>query len=228
MHTKIFSIVGTDTEIGKTYTTVEILKYLNTHGTTASGLKPISAGIGYGKNGLINEDVEQLLIASNTKLPYTAISPFALKLPIAPHIGAKIENIDLNITAVNAKTQESIQKLSQTEKCILVESVGGIMVPLNPNETYVDLLKVWQHPVIFVIGMKLGCLSHALLTASVLKQKNINVVGWIANYIDKDMPYREENINFLTNYLAYPLLGSIAHGATIAITPEFTKVFACN
>ena len=228
MNTKIFSIVGTDTGIGKTYVTVEVLNYLNSHGFSASALKPISAGIGYGENGLVNEDVEKLFRASKTKLAYTQISPISLQLPIAPHIAAKIENIDLNVSNIITKAEKSIQILSKTEDYILIESVGGIMVPLNATETYVDLLKAWQHPVILVVGMKLGCLNHALLTISALRENNINVVAWVANCVDKDMPYRAENIEFLTQKLTMPLLGVVAYNKSITVTTEFRKIFACN
>lgn len=228
MNTKMFSIVGTDTGIGKTYVSVEILHYLNKHGLNASALKPISAGIGYGKNGLFNEDVEKLLNASKTKLSHQQISPFALKLPIAPHIGAEIEEIALNVNEVTAKIEKSIQLLSNTADYILIEGVGGIMVPLNADEAYTDLLKAWQYPTILVVGMKLGCLNHACLTAEALLEKNINVVGWVANCVDKDMAYLTENIKYLTQKLTMPLLGTVAYETAIMVNDSFKEVFACS
>lgn len=255
--TKIFSIVGTDTEIGKTYVTVEILNYLNKHRFSASALKPISAGVNeftqHNSDGLlqtnqirqigltkqhskklkrisimVNEDVAKLHLASNKKLPYAQISPFSFLEPIAPHITAKIEKIGLNVNSIIRETQKSIQILSETEDYILIEGVGGIMVPLNLQETYIDLLKGWQHQVILVVGMKLGCLNHALITAATLIENNINVVGWVANCIDKDMLYLEENIEYLTQKLTMPLLGIVLHEATIIVNDDFKKIFACS
>ena len=225
MVAKIFSIVGTDTGIGKTYVTVEILNYLNSNGFNASALKPISAGLIQSINGVVvNEDVEKLFQASKTKLPYTQISPISLQLPIAPHIAAKIENIDLNVNNIIAKTEESIQILSKTEDYILIEGVGGIMVPLNNTETYIDLLKTWQHQVILVVGVKLGCLNHTLLTIATLLEKSINVVGWIANCISEDMPYLKENVEYLSQKLTMPLLGVVAHNAAIIFTADFKNI----
>lgn len=225
---KIFSIVGTDTEIGKTYVTVEILNYLQKHSFSASALKPISAGITPTKDGMINEDVFKLSVASSVKLPSKLISPLALELPIAPHIAAKCENIMLNVNAVITKIKPALNLLEKESAYILIEGVGGIMVPLNANETYVDVLQAWQYPLILVVGMKLGCLNHTLLTYTTLLQHNINIVGWVANCIIEDMPYLDENIKFLKNYLKAPLLGIVAYDANITVTPEFKKVFRCN
>lgn len=228
MMTKIFSIVGTDTEIGKTYVTVEILNYLNSHGFRASALKPISAGVVESKTGRVNEDVEKLHLASNAQLSYPEISPLSLQLAIAPHIAAKIENIDLNVQNVITKTEQPLQIISRTQDYILIEGVGGVMVPLNATETYLDLLKSWQHPVILVVGVKLGCLNHALLTMTILREANINVVGWVANCLIPDMPYLEANIEFLRDKLNCPLLGIVSYETIIAVTPGFRNVLQCS
>lgn len=222
---KIFSIVGTDTEIGKTYATVEILNYLNNNNHKAIALKPIAAGLDNINGKLINEDVYRISSANHSYIPNEIISPLQLKLAIAPHIAAQYQQVELNTKMTIEKIKISINAIKDSSDYILIEGIGGIMVPLNQSETYINVLEKLSHPVILVIGMKLGCLNHALLTYNALLANNIEVLGWIANCIAPNMPYLSENIKYLEQSIKYPLIAIIPHNNKMEITPNFKKVF---
>lgn len=221
---KTICIVGTDTEIGKTYTCCQILHYLAQHGLKVCAIKPIASGVSETEHGFINEDAYHLSKASNIKLNLNTVNPICFAEAIAPHIAAKNQNFILDIASVISQNQ------LDTTICdyVLVEGVGGIMVPLNLEETYLDLLIKWNQPIILVVGIKLGCLNHALLTYSNLIAAKLNVVGWVANHIETDMPYLQENIDYLRTKLNIPLLAKIPHQQQLQPTEDFFKVFTCN
>jgi dethiobiotin synthetase len=225
---KIFSILGTDTEIGKTHTTVAILNYLNKNNFHAYGLKPIVAGLTEINGQLINEDTYKIAAANSSPLPYNIISPLQLKLAIAPHIAANYQQLELNVKAVIQNIQNSINIIAQDANHILIEGIGGIMVPLNKTASYLDILQELPHPVILVVGMKLGCLNHALLSYNTLLANNITVAGWVANCITPEMPYFMENLEYLKNYFKSPLLAIIPHNAKMVITTQFMEILLCN
>ncbi len=230
---KVCCIVGTDTEIGKTYVSCELLQYLTKLGLFAAGIKPLSAGVIKTEYGLINEDAYRLFQANNIQLDFKQINPINLIQAIAPHIAAEksgfrldVAKIALTITDIILSIQyrhgqNRLQKLCATKieenkkqskyDYLLIEGVGGIMVPFNHRETYLDLLVKLDYPVIMVVGMKLGCLNHALLTYQTLVAHKLNMVGWIANCVDKNMMYLNENIEFLRHKLKAPLIAIIPY-----------------
>lgn len=237
---KIFSIVGTDTEIGKTHATVEIINYLNDKSYKAFALKPIAAGLDKINGKLINDDVYRIASANHSPIPENIISPLQFKLAIAPHIAAQYQQAKLNTPLVINKIQSSIDSIKNLNTLhhstsinkkpadyILIEGVGGIMVPLNESETYLNVLQQLKHPVILVVGMKLGCLNHALLTYSTLTTHNVQVDGWIANCITPNMPYLKENIEYLERAIRSPLLATIPYKNKIETTTKFKEIFSC-
>lgn len=221
---KAICIVGTDTEIGKTYTSCQILQYLAQQGLKAAGIKPIASGTSETELGFINEDAYHLSKAANSKLSLDTINPICFAEPIAPHIAANRQGFNLNVEGLKQQAQLNVAQCDY----LLIEGVGGVMVPLNLEETYLDLLIKWQEPIILVVGMKLGCLNHALLTYSNLSAAKLNVVGWIANVVEVDMPYLQENIDYLSQKLPTPLLARIPYKQQLQPTDDFFKVFACN
>ena len=210
--TKIFCIVGTDTDIGKTYATCQLLSHLS----TAAALKPIASGV----DTDINADVLRLYNASAQRLSLDQINAFSFKEAIAPHIAARHENISLSVEKIIAATDVN----HPTCDYLLIEGVGGVMTPLNARETYIDLLSAWNYPIILIVGMKLGCLNHALLTAAALKK--LNCIGWIANALSTDMPAYDENLQFLQEKLSVPLLATIPSQGTLQTTPHFSELFS--
>lgn len=223
MNKQIFAVIGTDTEIGKTYTCCRILEYLVTVGKKVSGLKPIASGVSETPLGVINSDSYVHYQSSNVKLPISIVTPYCFKEAIAPHIAAINEDVALNSAFVVDKINSSIA--ASDAEIILIEGVGGLMVPLNYQETYLDLLKKLDVPVILVVGIKLGCLNHALLTNEALLNHGLKPVGFIANCLDESMPYRAENITTLEKMLACDLLSIISYGGGIEPTAKFDQFF---
>ena len=224
---QIACIVGTDTEIGKTHSCCKIMEYLGKGKHPITTIKPIASGVQNTEYGELNEDVYRLLKSNTHPLAAKKMNQFCFKHAVAPHIAAKLENKKLNSQLVVKKTKSIITKKLLTSH-ILIEGVGGLMVPLNEKETYLDLLIQWNHPVIVVVGMKLGCLNHTLLTINILKEKNIPIVGFVANQIDPNMLSYDENLSYLVNNLDVPLLGTIPHNGSLQPTQIFKDFFICK
>ncbi|MBX9599067.1 MAG: dethiobiotin synthase [Burkholderiales bacterium] len=216
-----FHIIGTDTSSGKTHTTVQLMQYLIQSQHKVAALKPIASGAM--PDSAINEDVAQLLAATNYQLTPQQINLITFIPPIAPHIAAAMENYRLDANIVNM----FIENTSLDVDYLLIEGVGGVMVPLNQDETYLDLLQLSPYPIILVVGMKLGCLNHALLTAAVLKQRGLKLVGWIANQIDPQMEYYQQNLIYLSQALDALRLAEIPYQQTIQPTEFFSELFPC-
>lgn len=225
---KGINIIGTDTGIGKTYTCCKILEHLKTRGLQVAALKPIASGqIHDPIHGYINEDVAKLYLNSNVALHVTQISPFSFKHAIAPHIAAVLENHPLQVNNIVNTINHTLQQQNCCD-VTLIEGVGGLMVPLNQHETYLDLLQQLDLPTILVVGVKLGCLNHTLLSIEMLDKQKINCVGWIANIIDPTMAYIEENINFLEAKLSVPIIACIQHQGHLQPKPAFDNIIPDN
>lgn len=218
MSLKIF-ITGTDTNIGKTYTSVRLLKALNYHGLKTVGLKPIASGC-ISKNGhLYNEDALALQDASSIKLTYEEINPFFFTEPVAPHIMAHALGQELNRESVLQKLQRSFEKDADV---FIVEGAGGWYLPLNHYETMAEVVKSAGLKVILVVGLRIGCLSHAILTYKAIQEAKIQMLGWIANCMDLEMNKIDENIQTLQRFLNISYLGMIKYKGdieTINISP---------
>jgi dethiobiotin synthetase len=196
---KGYFVTGTDTGVGKTLVSCALLHAFCVHGKSAVGMKPVAAGMENDKWA----DVELLAAASNVNAPRELINPYALIPPIAPHIAAKQAGIQIDI-AVIRNACLGLQKLAEV---VIVEGIGGFRVPLNDHQDSADMAKVLGLPVILVVGMQLGCLSHALLTAQAVRAVGLPLRGWIANRIDPDMQALDENVATLEQWLDCPLLG---------------------
>ena len=224
---QIACIIGTDTEIGKTHSCCKIMDYLGVDKHPITTIKPIASGVNRTEYGDLNADVYRLLKANTHPLASKKMNAFSFKHPVAPHIAAKMDNVKLNSQLVYNKTKATIKKKLLVSH-LLIEGVGGLMVPLNDDETYLDLLKKWNHPIIVVVGMKLGCLNHSLLTVNILKQHNLPIVGFIANQIDPNMLSYDENLSYLVNNLDIPYLGMIPFNGNLQPTKTFKDFFTCK
>ena len=223
---QIYHLVGTDTDIGKTYVTCKLLDHLNHLGYNANGLKPLSSGQIMVDNNYINSDSYQLMCCNQQKLPPEIINPLNFREAIAPHIAAQLHRQTLNAQLVVEQITTSLDYLH--DGYVFIEGVGGVMVPLNDHETYLEVLQQFKAPIIVVIGIKLGCLNHAQLTLKTLCELGLPLVGWIANQVDKTQEYYLENIHYLQNKLPLPLLAQIDYGAELQPTNEFKEIFTCN
>lgn len=208
MKNKGFFILGTDTNVGKTTIAVNFLSFLKTSGYSTIGLKPISSGAQRTKNGLRNSDAIALQRAATICLPYEHVNPFCFSLAVAPHIAAAQQACDLSL----AKIMQSLLPLLKYEAdyCV-IEGLGGVAVPLNKTETMLDLLQTLNLPVILVVGLRLGCLNHSLLTYEILRKRNISIVACIANQIDPDMQFHEENGLYLKQSMDVPFFSFVRY-----------------
>lgn len=202
---KIF-VTGTDTEVGKTFFTAALVTALQQH-YSVIGLKPVAAGCEWREERWQNEDALQLMEAMQTNHNYADINPIALQPPIAPHIAAKQANIELSV----ATLQKACPLENLPQDYVIVEGAGGWLVPLNDEETFADYVEKQNLDVILVVGLKLGCINHALLTANNVLSRGLNLVGWVANHIDPDMLNQQENIETLNNRLNCPLIAEIPY-----------------
>lgn len=201
-------ITGTDTGVGKTFVTCALLHALRTQGNMrAVGMKPVAAGLEADGS---NDDVERLRAASSIAAPYAAINPYALSAAVAPHIAAAEAGVVIELPPILSAFKE-LQAMSDA---VIVEGVGGFCVPLADDFDTADLAVALALPVIMVVGMRLGCINHALLTAQAIRSRGLNLAGWIANHIDPAMLRPDENLCALKDRIAAPLLGTIPYGAT--------------
>lgn len=200
-------ITGTDTEIGKTFVACALLHAFRQAGVTALAMKPIAAG--FDESGL-NDDVERLLAASSFAAPRALVNPYGFRAAIAPHIAAEEEGRCIELALIAA----SLSELQTMADVVLVEGVGGFCVPLGSAGDTADLASLLGLPLILVVGMRLGCINHALLTQQAIAARGLPLAGWVANRIDPAMSRFAENLAALQARLPAPLLGVIAHGTT--------------
>ena len=201
-----FFVTGTDTGVGKTLVTCALLHATRQRGVTTVGMKPIAAGVeDDGRNG----DVTQLLAASSIQPPLALVNPYLYIPPIAPHIAAHEAGQPVDIAAITA----AFTQLCDLAEVVWVEGVGGFRVPLDEGSDTADLAVALDLPIILVVGMRLGCLNHALLTAEAIAVRNLRLAGWVANRIDPAMARFEANVETLSARLEAPLLGVTPYGA---------------
>lgn len=200
-------ITGTDTGIGKTYVSCLLIDELIRHGHKVVGMKPIASGAERVKGVLQNEDAMQLIQHANVDSPYKLVNPYCFEPAIAPHIAAEAMQQQIQL-AVLAKVYA---ELSTYADYVIVEGVGGWLVPINKLETVADIPGKLNIPVIMVVGMKLGCINHALLTAEAIRISGNNLIGWIANNIDTEMTAYQENLETLKNKLKCPLVACVPY-----------------
>ena len=196
-------ITGTDTEVGKTHVTCLLLKFLTQHKRSAIGFKPIAAGAELAFGQLVNEDALNIMESSNIHAKYNLINPLCFEPPIAPHIAAKKINKKITQIELNHHYKEI---LNIGADYTIIEGAGGWSLPINDEEYLSDWVKAREIPVILVVGMKLGCLNHTLLTYQALEAQGIKCLGWIANEIDPNMSEFDANLESLKQRLDAPLL----------------------
>jgi len=207
-------ITGTDTEIGKTLVASALIRHLVAADYRVAGLKPVASGCENTDEGLRNDDALSLIAAANVELPYETVNPFAYEPAIAPHIAAQQAGrlIDISTISQLAKTIEA--------DYLVVEGVGGWCVPLGESLLLSELAKAMADEVIIVVGMRLGCINHALLTAAQVDRDGLPLKGWIANHVDPDMQAQSENLATLQTLMPCPLLGTMPWQDSVRQTSE--------
>ena len=202
-------VAGTDTGIGKTHASCTLLHALRANGLRATGMKPVASGCIETAHGLQSEDALALRAASSTPLPpYPRSNPVALREPLSPHLAAAHEGATIALPPLRT----AFDALCAEHDAVVVEGVGGWRVPLAPGLFASGIAKAWELPVVFVVGLRLGCLSHSLLSAEAILADGCRLAGWIANRIDPAMAAVEENLATLRELLPAPCLGVLPHG----------------
>lgn len=207
-----FFITGTDTGIGKTYVSVALLRKFSNEGLSTFGMKPVASGCQQINGKLYNEDALAFQKASSIKKDYKYVNPLAFEPPIAPHIASQLNNQHFS-------KYEVVEIINRTFKIpadvLIVEGAGGWFVPLNEKELMSDVVKLLNIPVILVVGIRLGCLNHALLTAAAIEQAKIPLAGWVANCLQPDMPVLAENIKTLKDRIKAPCWAVLPRGGKV-------------
>ncbi|MDO9482850.1 MAG: dethiobiotin synthase [Hydrogenophaga sp.] len=198
-------VTGTDTGVGKTLVSAALLHTLARHHPRVVGMKPVAAGLVQQGGAWVAEDVLALRAASTVAVPPGLDNPVALPEPLSPHLAAARVGRRVGVAELVAAHRE----LRSLADVVLVEGSGGWRVPLNEDETLADLAVALALPVVLVVGLRLGCLNHALLSAEAIRAEGLHLAGWVANTVDPAMACRDENIQTLRQRLAAPLLGTV-------------------
>lgn len=195
-------ITGTDTEVGKTIAALAVMQAWQAQGDTVIGMKPVASGSRATPDGLRNEDAELLRRQSSVALPYAHLNPYPFAPPIAPHLAAAEVGVEISVPTLVA----AYQVLRPQADRVVVEGAGGWRVPLNQRTTWADFVRAADLPVILVVGLRLGCINHAWLSAEAIVRDGLTLAGWIANAMDPDYP-AQSTLDTLSPQIPAPLLG---------------------
>jgi dethiobiotin synthetase len=201
-------ITGTDTGCGKTEITLGLMQALQQRGERVLGMKPVASGAERTSQGLRNEDALRIRAQCSNELAYERVNPFAYEPPIAPHLAAEASGRPIDLSRI----AEVYHGLAASADRVIVEGVGGWSVPLDGNRTTVaDLALRLELPVILVVGLRLGCINHALLSEAAILQSGVRLLGWVANQVEPGMASIEGNTETLRQRLSAPCLGLLPH-----------------
>ena len=219
-------ITGTDTGVGKTSFAVSLIKSLNNAGYQTLGIKPISSGCKISPKGQrINADALALQEVSSIRPSYEAVNPIALMQPVAPNLAATFSGIKLTADLVYIKILNCINNSANIN---IIEGIGGWSVPINNQELFSNVICDLNVPVIMVVGMRLGCLNHAILTSNAIIRQGARFMGWVANCLDPNLQAVEENINTLSNWIKAPCLGVLPYNfQTENNLFDITRILRC-
>jgi dethiobiotin synthetase len=205
-----FFVTGTDTGVGKTLVSSAMLSSLAASGLRAVGMKPVAAGLDLIDGTWRNDDVEQLQAAGNVEAPLALRCPYLLRAPMAPHLAARDQGVRIALQPL----LQAYEQLARQADAVIVEGVGGFRVPLADDFDTADLAVALGLPVVLVVGLRLGCLNHALLTAEAIRARGLVLAGWVGSVIDSRMLALDDNLQTLRARLNAPLLGVVPHLAS--------------
>lgn len=200
---KSFFITGTDTDVGKTYVAKQLLQGFCNRQMRVSGFKPVAAGAKEIDGELKNQDAIELIANSSTKLQYAEVNPYCFEPAIAPHIAAKRKGLVMDMSLV----EEAYVKHVELADVVIIEGAGGWKVPFNHHEGFDDVALSLATPIVLVVGLRLGCINHALLTEEAILNKGCRLVGWIGNSLEQCFVEKDENIDALKETMKSPCIG---------------------
>lgn len=219
---QIYFVTGTDTDVGKTTVSAALLARAASQGHRCFGLKPVSAGCGVSTDGQrMSPDAEQLCRVASVSLPMELIAPIRLETPASPHLAAALEQRQLSASRITGFVRAG---LSTPASHVLIEGAGGWRVPINARETLANVARELNYPVILVVGLRLGCLNHALLTAEAIQRDGLTLAGYVVNHLEPDLLLAAEQEATLAHWLRAPCLGSIPFDGQ---TPEPRQLLDC-
>ena len=213
-------ITGTDTEVGKTVVATAIIRSLVEAGHRIAAMKPIAAGAHPTPDGPQNPDAVALKAAANVPASYDAVNPYCLSLPASPHIAAAKEGITIKLAPI----VQSFGHLTRNSDLVVVEGAGGWYAPINESETMAEVAAALDLPVILVVGLRLGCLNHALLTAQAIAARGVTCAGWIGNHVQPRFENAAENLETLEARLPAPLLDVVSFQAPESSAPVLSRI----
>jgi len=198
-------VTGTDTGVGKTRIAAALCRAFAAAGLRVAAMKPVASGCERTLQGLRNEDALALLAAMNVRARYDEVNPYAFAPAIAPHIAAQEAGIDIDFAVLD----RAYERLRLRSEALIVEGAGGWLAPLDATRGFADLAAHWQLDVVLVVGLRLGCLNHALLTVESIERRGLRLRGWVANSIDPHFERLAQNVAALDSRIAAPRLGSL-------------------
>lgn len=212
-----FFVTGTDTDVGKTWASVALMRALQAKGLVVSGMKPVAAGCDWLQGGWKNQDALLLQRNSSLALDYHRINPYAFERPVSPHVACEGNEVNEQVIL------DAFDYLKANSDCVIVEGAGGWLSPLGSDLDNAQLAKSLRLPVILVVGMRLGCINHARLTVQAIRQTGLDIEGWLAVQLEPDMPEFQANLDFLRYSLNAPSLGVLPN----LPSPDFDALAAC-
>ncbi len=202
---KAYFVTGTDTEVGKTWATLALMRHFQNQQMTVAGMKPVAAGCEMLDGELKNEDALLIQQHSSVRLAYQDLNPYAFELPVSPHLACARQKLDLS------HILECFSKIQQQAEVVIVEGAGGWLAPLSEQYDIADLAKAMDIPVVLVVAIKLGCINHARLSFEAIQSAAVPCVGWLAMCVDPEMQMQKENIQTLEKKIKAPLLGVLPY-----------------
>jgi len=209
MPRKTLFVTGTDTGVGKTLIAAALLHALRVRGHKVAGMIPVASGARQSSDGWINDDALALMAEASEPAPYRIINPYTFDPAVAPHIAAGEAGIRIDLREI----ERAFRILSGLADIVVVEGAGGWLTPLNERDSFADLARAIHAKVLLVVGMRLGCLNHALLTAQSIRASGQRLVGWVANGVDPRFERASDNLRTLEERLEAPLVGSVPYQA---------------
>lgn len=203
MNPRVLFVTGTDTGVGKTRVAAALCRAIAARGMRVAAMKPVASGCTLTADGLRNDDAAALLAAVNVRAGYSEVNPYAFEPAIAPHIAAREAGVDIDFSVLD----RAYERLRMRADILVVEGAGGWLAPLDEKRGFADLAVHWQMDVVLVVGLRLGCLNHALLTAESIERRGLRLRGWVANSVDPAFERLPENISSLETRIFSPCLG---------------------
>lgn len=218
---KCIFVTGTDTEIGKTHVACGLARAARAQGLAVAAFKPVAAGCELTPQGLRNDDAMALREACAADYDYSVTNPYALPDAIAPHLAAERASVNIDLNHLS----QCYERVASGQDLVIVEGAGGWAVPLNKDQDFADWVSAMRWPVLLVVGMRLGCLNHAALSAQAISQR-VPLLGWVANCLPPEQPCLADNISTLRQRLPAPWLGTVAAGSDAQASLQFDELYA--